>query len=204
MYISTPPCQIQSSRTPRKSLWPSISSKRNFCWEKWELSSSDSHTNRTAFRGKAGSLAKGHYFSKSTWRNHCFCLPGLQSVLITISPVSQKRQERPLLRSNYLKCARRAPIYEEKQTFFSCPYRIHTGLQDPLCPGVSKGNSSALTLQVGLYQSCCTTTKTPVPYSSSLLYDALCYFPSSFQSSSWEVAPAPVFNIGFNYLEEGL
>lgn len=41
-------------------------------------------------------------------------------------------------------------------------------------------------------------------YSSSLLYNVFHYFLSLFQSSSWEVAPAPLFNIGFNYLEEGL
>lgn len=84
------------------------------------------------------------------------------------------------------------------------PYRMLTSLQDPLCPGVSKVLPFHLNHKLGFVRIASETAKALVTCSSSLLYDALHCFPSLLQSSSWEVAPAPLFNIGFNYLEEGL
>lgn len=83
-------------------------------------------------------------------------------------------------------------------TEYTLVYKTHSALEFP------KGIPLHLHYTLGFVRVVAQTVKTPVPYSSSLLYDALRYFPSSLQSSSWEVAPAPVFNIGFNYLEEGL
>jgi len=86
---------------------------------------------------------------------------------------------------------------------------MHTTLQDPLYKTHStlefpKVLPLHLNYKLGFVRIVSETAKALVTYSSSFLYDALHYFPSSFQSSSWEVAPAPSFNIGFNYLEEGL
>lgn len=89
---------------------------------------------------RGGSLRKGHYFWKSSWR-------------ISLS------------------------------LCHGCPG--HTSAPR-LCPNCFKDN------------------KTPISCSSSLLYNVFHYFLSLFQSSSREVGPTPLFNIGFNYLEEGL
>lgn len=93
---------------------------------------------------------------------------------------------------------------QRKPNIIARPYRMFTSTQDPLCPGVSKGLPVHLNHNLGFARIVLETPKALVTCSSSLLYDALHYFPSLFQSSSWEVAPAPLFNIGFNYLEEGL
>lgn len=79
-----------------------------------------------------------------------------------------------------------------------------TTIQDSLYPGVSKGLPFHLNHKLGFVRIASETPKALVTCSSSLLYDVLHYFPSLFQPSSWEVTPAPLFNIGFNYLEEGL
>lgn len=92
--------------------------------------------------------------------------------------------------------------FQRKPNIIPWPYRMLTSLQDPLFPGVSKGLPFHLNHKLGSVRIASQTAK--VTCSSSLLYDVLHYFPSLLQYSSWEVAPAPFFNIGFNYLEEGL
>lgn len=84
-------------------------------------------------------------------------------------------------------------MYEEKLTLFLGPteripvYKTHSAPEFP------EGLPLHLNYKLGFFRTVSETAKALVTYSSSLLYNALRYFPSLFQSSSWEVAPAPFF-----------
>lgn len=191
--------------------------QEEFLQQKWELSSSDSHMSWTAFRGsQEGSLSSKESLDKKKtvkvgvstghgckeqqrqsvpcpWGEQRHLFGGLPKEILLLGKGNCLR----------IKCLGTSYI-QRKPNIASRPYRMLTSLQDPLCPGVSQGLPSHLIHKLGFVRIAPETAKALVTCSSSLLYDVLHYFPSLFQSSSWEVAPAPFLNIGFNYLEEGL